>query len=177
MVQVYFRPIFDLALKRLQSNKKVSPHVVTAWAIFVARYGCNAFKGQLEAIQQGLFLQVMRIYLFVCCKLCSRHLSHSSLPSLSLVFAAHDYCSCCARSCARSGRSTRRPCKALRARLCDSPMPAPTSALLHPLGTAPSKHHVESSYRDRSDHHCRDQLVDDTCIYRRKHTASIKSHE
>jgi len=59
-LQAYFRPIFDLVLKRLQSNKKVSVHVISTWAIFIARYGTAAFKGQLESIQPGLYLQIMR---------------------------------------------------------------------------------------------------------------------
>ena len=59
-LQSYFGAIFNLVLTRLQSNKKVAPHVVGAWAIFVARYGAAAFKDSLNAVQAGLYNQIMR---------------------------------------------------------------------------------------------------------------------
>jgi len=50
----YTPTIFNLCLQRLQSNKKIAPSLVSAWSVFVARYGAAALKSSLDAIQPGL---------------------------------------------------------------------------------------------------------------------------
>jgi len=59
-LQQFVGPIFNLCLTRLQSNKKVSPHLVGTWAVFIGRFGVAAFQQQLEAVQPGLLPMIVR---------------------------------------------------------------------------------------------------------------------
>ncbi len=53
-------PIFQLSLTRLQSNKKVAPHLVACWAVYVARYGAAPFRSQLDSVQPSLTNMLLR---------------------------------------------------------------------------------------------------------------------
>lgn len=55
----YTAPIFNLCLTRLQSNKRVGPHLVGTWTVFVGRYGAPALQQQFEAIQPGLLAMIV----------------------------------------------------------------------------------------------------------------------
>ena len=56
----YAPPIFNLCLTRLQSNKKVGPHLVATWTTYIARFGVTAFHQQLESIQPGLLAMLVK---------------------------------------------------------------------------------------------------------------------
>lgn len=56
----FVAPIFNLCLTRLQSNKKVAPHLVSTWSVFIGRYGAPALGAQLEAIQPNLLAMLLR---------------------------------------------------------------------------------------------------------------------
>merc|ERR1712070_377433 len=59
-LQPYLTPIFNLILRRLQSNKKAGPAATGCWAVFVARFSAPALHPQLEAIQPNLAAMVLR---------------------------------------------------------------------------------------------------------------------
>ena len=59
-LQPYLTPIFNLILRRLQSNKKAGPAATGCWAVFVARFSAPALHAQLEAIQPNLAAMVLR---------------------------------------------------------------------------------------------------------------------
>ena len=56
----YVGPLFSLCLTRLQSNKRVAPHMIACWSVYIARYGVVAFQQQLESIQPGLILMIVK---------------------------------------------------------------------------------------------------------------------
>ena len=55
----FMAPIFNLCLTRLQSNKKVGPHLIASWTTYIARYGVSALHQQLEAIQPSLLPMIV----------------------------------------------------------------------------------------------------------------------
>ena len=59
-LQSYVGPIFSLCLTRLQSNKRVGSPMVATWSVYIARFGVAAFQQQLEAIQPGLILMIVK---------------------------------------------------------------------------------------------------------------------
>jgi len=58
-VAQFVTPIFNLCLTRLQSNKKVGPQLISAWATYVARYGPAALRATFESIQPGLTAMIL----------------------------------------------------------------------------------------------------------------------
>ena len=50
-LQQYVGAIFNLCLTRLQTNKKIAPHLVASWTVFIGRYGVAPFLQQLDGLQ------------------------------------------------------------------------------------------------------------------------------
>lgn len=59
-ISQYVTPIFNLCLTRLQSNKKVSAHLVATWTVFIGRFGVAALQQQLDSIQPGLLAMLVK---------------------------------------------------------------------------------------------------------------------